>query len=65
MRCLRKSVTFPSYLALSRVPFYSGLQITRPVSTLIKERICLLYENIAHILRCPPLTPGHLITVTI
>jgi len=38
----------------SHFPFYSGLKITRPFSTLIKERICLLYENTAHILRCPP-----------
>jgi hypothetical protein len=39
---------------MSHVPFHSGLKITHFVSTLIKERICLLYENTAHILLCPP-----------
>jgi hypothetical protein len=39
---------------MSNVPFYSGLKITHLFSTLIKERICLLCENIAHFSRCPP-----------
>ena len=57
MASTQKCNTSTLFRFMLHVFFYGGLKITHLFPTLIKERICLLYENTAHVLRCPALPP--------